>query len=631
VVLRRLTSALLVSLVTAATLIARDAPKQALSCGIDLKLLVLSADGTEPVLPAITRTLDYLGTPYTLHVASRAPGSVTAEFLTSGCRGFYQGVVQTSASLAYFGDGGWQSALTQAERDALTAYETEFGVRQVNWYSFPSPDLGLHFVDGGDTTATPVPITLTAAGKSVFSYLAAAGGGGGALASALWGPVQPLQIRNAWTYFASTADELTTPLIVDPQGRVLAAVRRDPSGREMLTMTFDGNPNLIHTVALGYGLVNWVTRGVFVGERRIYMNPQVDDVLIASDRWLATTPCGTPLDATGSTVRMDGMDLLTAVVWQRIRGFVPLSSGVRLTMAFNGIGATGLYPKDSLAPAVRALETEFFWTSHTYSHPDFDTITYDAAMEELEQNLRVARTGLRLSPAGFNRTTLVTPHVSGLGNEDAMSAVDDAGIRYIVSDTSQPAYQNLFPNTGTANAMVPEVFEIPRRPTNLFFNVVTPAEWEAEYNCIYEGFWGRPLSYAEILDKESDTLLLYMLRGEIHPWMFHQANLRRYDGVRTLLTELLDATLAKYRSIYGLPVESLPMEDIGAWLEARTALRAAAVAAFRAPDGTITVTADRPVTVPITGLRTARSDSYGGQPITSVSVTAKKPAVVRPR
>ena len=48
---------------------------------------------------------------------------------------------------------------------------------------------------------------------------------------------------------------------------------------------------------------------------------------------------------------------------------------------------------------------------------------------------------------------------------------------------------------------------IPRRPTNLFYNVSTPDQWVTEYNDIYRSFWGRDLSYAEILDNESDVLL----------------------------------------------------------------------------------------------------------------------------
>src|SRR5204862_3554301 len=50
---------------------------QSSACGTDLKVLVLSADGSEPSLTAITQTLDYLGTPYVRHVVTEHPGAIT--------------------------------------------------------------------------------------------------------------------------------------------------------------------------------------------------------------------------------------------------------------------------------------------------------------------------------------------------------------------------------------------------------------------------------------------------------------------------------------------------------------------------------------------------------------------------
>ena len=43
------------------------------TCPVDMRLLVISADGTEPVLSAIRQTLDYLGTPYSIYVAAQHP------------------------------------------------------------------------------------------------------------------------------------------------------------------------------------------------------------------------------------------------------------------------------------------------------------------------------------------------------------------------------------------------------------------------------------------------------------------------------------------------------------------------------------------------------------------------------
>jgi hypothetical protein len=71
----------------------------------------------------------------------------------------------------------------------------------------------------------------------------------------------PITIQQAFAYLAQPLDAATTPLLVDAQGNALAAVKRYPDGRENLALTFDGAEHLLHSVMVGYGVVNWVTRG----------------------------------------------------------------------------------------------------------------------------------------------------------------------------------------------------------------------------------------------------------------------------------------------------------------------------------------------------------------------------------
>lgn len=629
--LRRLISACVISALAATTAITVEARRaDPLACGVDLKLLVLSADGNEAVLPAITRTLDYLGTPYTLQIVSQHPGGISDSFLKSGCRGFYQGIIQTTASLAYWNGTSWGPALTPAETDSLIRYAAEFGVRQANWYSWPSPDNGLFFTATVDTNSAPLPVVFTDAGKSVFPYLSAVAAPAKGTASRYFPAAPPgLSIQLANVYLASAASDATTPLITDAAGDVLAATFNNSDGREVLTMTFDGNPNLTHSIALGYGVVNWVTRGTFIGARRIYMSPQVDDVLLDNDRWLPATPCGTPVDGTGNNVRMTGTDFTSTVVWQRARRSIPQTQDIRLTMAYNGFGAQkGEYPKDTLTPAVKSYQGDFFWVSHTFTHPMLDApMDYYTALDELRKNQQTAKT---LKFTLYSPTMLVTPNVSGLANAEAMRAAYTAGVRYIVSDTSVAGQDNPFPNIGIVNAVVPRIFEIPRRPTNLYYNVAAPEDWVAEYNCMYAGYWGRPLTYDEILADQSQMLTTFMIRGESDPWMFHQPNLVFYDKAHSLLTDLLDATLARYAALYNLPVLSPSMEEVGKAMQAKAAVRDANARAYRATDGSIVVTASAAATVPITGLATAGAEVYGGQPTTYVKVAAGKTVTVKP-
>src|SRR5262249_55005621 len=147
--------------------------------------------------------------------------------------------------------------------------------------------------------------------------------------------------------------------------------------------------------------------------------------------------------------------------------------------------------------------------------------------------------------------------------------------------------------------------------------------WTSEYNALYHNFWGRDLTYAEILDKESDVLLQYMLRGEVDPWMFHESNLRAYDGIHLLLGDLLDQTLAKYGRILTLPVRSLTQTGLGEWTAQRMQYDAAGVSGLISPSqGTITITATNPAVVPVTGLCSESSEAYGGQCISHLEVGA---------
>jgi hypothetical protein len=256
-----------------------------------------------------------------------------------------------------------------------------------------------------------------------------------------------------------------------------------------------------------------------------------------------------------------------------------------------------------------------------------DGIGYAAAKSELTMNLDVAK---KLRLANFSANSLVTPNVSGLHDAQVMQAIVDAGIKYVVTDTSIPGQNNPSPNVGIYNWLQPGVFMIPRRPVNLFYNVSTPADWTSEYNCLYHAFFGRDLTYAQMLDFVSDQLLPYLLQGETDPWMFHQPNLVAYDGRHALLTDLLDLTLQKYSGYLTLPILSPSMEALGKIVEARTRLQAAQFTATLQPDGSVTVASNAAVTVPVTGLALAGAETYGGQTIGRVAVKAGVVTTVAP-
>ena len=202
-----------------------------------------------------------------------------------------------------------------------------------------------------------------------------------------------------------------------------------------------------------------------------------------------------------------------------------------------------------------------------------------------------------------------------------------------MSDTSQPGWKSPSPNTGIVSTIEPSILIIPRYPTNLFYNVSTPEEWTSEYNHFYAPgglfpAWDRALTYEEILDKESEIWLRYLLKYDVNPVMFHQTNLRAYppDGARSLLGDLINATLAKYNALYGLPIRSPRQHDIGVLMSRRMAYNNSGIGGrivFSGGNNTITLRAANSASAPLTGIRYGGTfESYGGQVISTISLKA---------
>jgi hypothetical protein len=621
----------LFSLVVALVVFQSSQHGQVAPLQVDLRLLVISANGSEPSLAAMRRSLDYLGTPYTVYVAANTPGGLTDARLWSGNQGFYQGILLATNELGYASPTGWRTALTAQEWETLAQYERTFGVRRVAWYAFPTPEYGFNWAEwsGDDEVAA----RLTTAGRAVFPYVTAP---------------QGVPVQDTWVYHARPLDDSTRVLLDDEHGHALAAIREHADGRATLALTFDSSQFLLHNMLLSYGVISWVTKGLFIGERHTYLTAQVDDVFLNNDMWHPSLSCDRSTEDTGFTYRLTGSDLLAVVAWQTARRTDPIFSQFRLDMAFNGWGTTddfnteaGTSP-DTLTPVARQHQAQFKWINHTYDHENLDSVTYNFAAREINRNNNVAS---RLNLTRYNQRNLVTPDISGLRNRAFLRAAADNGVRYLVSDTSRPGYDNPSPNTGIYNTLQTNILMIPRRPNNLFYNVSLPAEWVAEYNCLYgengrfpppAGF-GEDRTYAQILDFESNVFLRYMLQGDIDPLMFHQPNLRAFDcpgehcpqgapaGRNSLLGHLLDLTVAKYKAFFNHPILSPTMNQIGVAMADRMRFNQSGVRATISGQ-TLTVRVTRAATVPITGLRIAGAEQYGGQSIAHVTLAAGQTA-----
>jgi hypothetical protein len=161
-------------------------------------------------------------------------------------------------------------------------------------------------------------------------------------------------IANAFAYLTTpttpSGGGTVTPLLVDGAGNTLSAITQFSDGRQYLSQTFDSNPFLMHDLVLAYGLVNWVTKGVFLGDYHVYATQEVDDFFIDDSEWIPTTNCLTNLvtrdrtlpDASNLPVfRLDASDMAELVAWQQSKQTDPLLKQFQITLAFNGVGTVG--------------------------------------------------------------------------------------------------------------------------------------------------------------------------------------------------------------------------------------------------------------------------------------------------
>jgi hypothetical protein len=267
---------------------------------VEMKLLILAWNSTDDgSYRAIARDLGQIGVPYqTVFVESLTPDA--SGNLLSGLaftdsatgNGLYQGIIETDSSFDVC-TTTCTSLLSAADVSKLNTYASQYAIRMVCYYGWPEATWGLQSADNGAnyTATSPLNVTLTTAGAAVFSYL------NPAATIPVGGPVlEPLgEIQGSaesWAYRATptaAANETTTPLLM--AGPYTVGVTHTTSdGRETLALTMDNYPAYLHSTAFSYGVMNWVTKGVFLGFRRVYLGPEIDDILLGDRLFAPTLP-----------------------------------------------------------------------------------------------------------------------------------------------------------------------------------------------------------------------------------------------------------------------------------------------------------------------------------------------------
>ncbi|MFF1413346.1 hypothetical protein ACFVX6_26825 [Streptomyces sp. NPDC058289] len=605
------------------------AAQAAVTPRIDLRVLVVDDGGSS--VEAITAELRDTGVPYTrIDLGSGSRPVVNAAFLADTVdgrpRAKFQSVVLPNEDP--FGAGS-------AEMAALAAYETTYGIRQVDAYTWAHPGVGLEYTDNGGYSGTldGTRAAVTPAGKAgPFAYL------GGQVDFEDNSPLIP----ESYGFMAKPRTGYTSYLDAPVgSGRASLVGEYAHDGRSELVVTFGYNQYQQQFRLLARGIVEWMTQGVHLGQERNYFAVHVDDVFAPDARWNKDLNC-TPGDyacAGGegqeSTIRMTAADAVYAAQWQTSKNF-------KLDMLFNG-GAGEEWKAssggvDALTAQLVADRAKYRWMNHTYTHPflgcvqDTTTIPWTCTKNsagainymsraEISAQIRDNNNWAAAKGITTDRTELVTGEHSGLktlpqqpqDNPNLAGALADNGVKWAGSDNSRESVQR----------PVGAALTVPRYPMNVYYNTGTNSEMADEYNWIYtsraHGGSGicednpgtstclpAPLDantgYLDyIVPAEARTAMRHVLNNDPRPHYVHQSNLAEDRTLYPVLNQVLDT----YRTLYApsAPIVNQSMKDTGVELQRRAAWNAAVAAnqvtAYRIGK-VVTVKAPSGVVAPVT-------------------------------
>ncbi|CAI6097229.1 unnamed protein product [Clonostachys chloroleuca] len=532
------------------------------SATVDSTILILAKDETTAKLGS-DGLLAY-GIPFQHHIVPQAGVDlpVLNDTLTHGRFG---GIIVMSAVSYDYGTGiGWRSAITDAQWASVYAYQSTFNVRLVRIDEYPGPSTGTTPAAGGccdSTVDQKVYFTDTSSFPSA-------------------GLVTNAQVITTGLYHvpASITDASTTRQVaaftaVSGNAGGVAGVINNFNGREQFVWFTTWAPSWSMTSSwLQHAHIHWMTRGVFVGKRKIFLNAQIDDVSLSTEIYY---PPGTP------DVRISTVDLQAHVDWQAsINARMPAGSDFWLELGHNGngdiINATGVdtknicipndavdwvldteaphewrkplgtgtdvWPADkevyswSLACALLDPFTKWFTNinnlnkfghiSHTFSHLNLNNCTYHDTKREIQFNQAwMKQIGIDKAKR-FTGNGFIPPQITGIYNGDSLQALKDNGITHCVGDNTRPQTRN--PNsvywpliTNFATNGFDGMVVIPRFASRIYYNCHSPLCTLTEWINTSAGTG----DFNNLLKIEKESTVRNMLAFMSDPYMFHQANM----------------------------------------------------------------------------------------------------------
>ncbi|MDR7275864.1 Agd3-related carbohydrate-binding protein [Catenuloplanes atrovinosus] len=613
---------------------------------VTLKALIIATNTDDFGVATWKATLDRVGAKYDVLYA--ATTNITTSTLVAGGVGKYNAILLTNSMLLVPSGANYVSALDSTEWNLLWNYELNFGVRQAALYTsygtWPE-NYCLNGVGEGAVGDTPEPVTLTAAGAGVFDYLNASA---------------QIPIQSSYVYRTSLAANCGgQPLLQDANGNVLA-VKVAAGGREKIALTFTSNVNIIQSDLLVYGLFEWATKGLFLGERKYHLNVDIDDWFNSADHYHED---GTVEYDPG--FRVSGHDTVNLAARQAaLRTEHPKAADFTFNLAYNGgdidpFAGDTCYPdgdETTLTSTTKCLKDSFNWINHTVNHPELNATDYNTSLAEIEQNLTLG-TGIGLNvPVSI----LKTPEYSGLGvynddpdndtgpptdhgltgsNQAFLDAAAAAGVTHVHGNMSFASHVPANFNTSIVHPLKNSIKVVPDWPTNIAYHTTTPAEETHFYNSFYGPgglfpYWPTNRTYQQILEYEAGVIgFQHVATGSIYSHTFHIANVREYGNGNTLVTDWVDTILDRYEATYNVPLLSPSWTGIASYTDARNAHFAAlpgATAVYDRAAGTISVSSTTAGTLQVGGVATtvAGATSYGSAVTAPVTVTAGGAPVV---
>lgn len=368
-----------------------------------------------------------------------------------------------------------------------------------------------------------------------------------------------------------------------------AVINKFSKGREQQVWFSAFDPNLTSSTVLSHAWIHWLTRGLYLGFRRIYFNTQVDDVFVMSE-----------LYQSGKSYRITPDDFKDHVTWMKeVNSKLPEGSSYVIELGHNGNGnieaavdkdynndpascnpqegveyaAQTDGPPEYMKPigtgkdlwaskfknyqwslkcsnldplfayfADKTNMHSFFHVSHTFTHEDETNATYADVVKEISWNqawfkqigLSDAENSAYFSPNG-----LIPPGITGLHNGDAIRAWLENSITYTVGDNSRSILMNVASRKSEFHPIVTNVKEngydgayiIGRYGSSIYYNCDTPDCDNTEWKAIAGGSG----DFSAQLEYEKSVNAKYLIGLRWDPYMFHQANMRVSDTKETTL------------------------------------------------------------------------------------------------